>query len=174
MNAHEARAAELGFLKPDKYAAIERERRWLCDTPPEGLSAYHTDIEDLYVEGARLRLRAMRPSDRPAIFKLTRKADLAPDRRLITNIYLQEAEYDLLRGRLPGRPLSKRRRYLDCQGVALSVDLFSGRLQGLILAELEFDTDEAMAAFAAPPALGREVTQDLRYTGGALAADGAP
>jgi CYTH domain-containing protein len=128
-------------------------------------------ITDLYITGARLRLREARPLDGgPVMRRLTRKADLSPDRRLITSIYLSEAEFALFRD-LPGARLLKRRHtFAD----GLTADRFEGALDGLVLAEREFETDAEMAAFPQPAFAVREVTADPRYTGGALAIGGRP
>ena len=55
-------AAELGFPKL-KYAFVERERRWLCERVPTDGVLWSERITDLYVEGARLRLREARRLD---------------------------------------------------------------------------------------------------------------
>lgn len=167
-------AAALGFLKPEKYAAVERERRWLCAGLPDLPVLRAEAIEDLYVEGSRLRLRRAAPVGGGApVLRLSKKADLAPDRRLITTLYLTEAEYALF-GTLPGRGLRKTRHYYAADGVTLSVDRFEGPLAGLFLAEVEFADDAAMAAFPHPAFALREVTDDPRYTGGELVVHGRP
>lgn len=166
--------AALGFLKPEKYAAVERERRWLCRELPDMPVLRAEAIEDLYVDGSRLRLRRATPvGGGEPILRLSKKADLAPDRRLITTLYLSPEEFALFEG-LPGRPLRKTRHYFAAEGVTLSVDRFEGALAGLFLAEAEFGDDAAMAAFPDPAFALREVTDDPRYTGGALVLHGAP
>lgn len=166
--------AALGFLKPEKYAAVERERRWLCAGLPELPVLRAEAIRDLYVDDSRLRLRRATPvGGGPVILRLSKKADLAPDRRLITTLYLTEAEFGLFAD-LPGRVLEKTRHYYGCEGATLSVDRFEGPLTGLFLAEAEFDDDGAMAAFADPAFVVREVTVDPRYTGGELVRSGIP
>ena len=166
--------AALGFLKPDKYAAVERERRWLCAGLPDRPVLRTEAIRDLYVDGSRLRLRRATPGDGGApILRLSKKADLAANKRLITTLYLTEAEYALFAG-LPGRVLEKTRHYYAAEGVTLSVDRFEGALAGLFLAEAEFAEDAAMAAFPHPDFALREVTHDPRYNGGALVLDGVP
>lgn len=166
--------ATLGFLKPEKYAAVERERRWLCAGLPDLPVLRAEAIRDLYVEGTRLRLREARPSGGgSAILRLSKKADLAPDRRLITTLYLTPEEYALFAG-LPGRVLKKARCYYAAEGATLSVDRFEGPLTGLFLAEAEFADDAAMAAFPSPAFAIREVTDDPRYTGGELVRAGIP
>ena len=166
--------AALGFLKPEKYAAVERERRWLCAGLPELPVLRAEAIEDLYVDNSRLRLRRATPVGSGApILRLSKKADLAPERRLITTLYLTPAEYALFEG-LPGRLMRKRRHYYAADGVTLSVDRFEGPLAGLFLAEAEFADDAAMAAFPDPAFALREVTDDPRYTGGELVRAGVP
>jgi CYTH domain-containing protein len=167
-------AAALGFPK-FKYAWVERERRWLCATPPVGAITESLATTDLYITGTRLRLREARPLDgREIQRKLTRKANADPATCLLTTIYLSAPEYSLLAA-LPGCTLRKtRHRLTPTGGVVVSVDVFDGVLEGLVLAEAEFDTAEALAAFRDPDFTTREVTDDPRYRGGALAIHGRP
>jgi CYTH domain-containing protein len=106
--------------------------------------------------------------------RLGKKADVDAATRLITSLYLSEAEFALF-AHLPGERIHKTRHYLEpIDGVALSVDRFEGRLEGLILAEAEFETEAALRAYAGPDFATREVTDDPRYGGGRLAACGLP
>ncbi len=132
-------------------------------------------ITDLYVTDTRLRLREALPLDGgPPMRRLTRKADVDAATRLLTSVYLADAEFALLRG-LPGRVLKKTRHRLEsAAGVTMSIDRFEGPLEGLILAEAEFETAEALAAFPMPDFAVREVTGDPRYRGGTLVIDGLP
>ena len=140
-------AAELGFPKAH-YVAVERERRWLCREFPRDRVIRTEAITDLYVSGAKLRLREARPLDgRPPMLRLSRKEDVDAETRLITSIYLLEDEFALLAASLPGDRLTKlRHRLLPVQGIPLSVDEFQGD-QGLVLAEAEVDTPEQVAGF---------------------------
>lgn len=167
-------AAALGFPKL-KYAWVERERRWLCGEVPLDQVLEAEAITDLYVSGTRLRLREAVPlGGGPAMRRLTRKGDVGPDTRLLTSIYLTDFEFKLLAG-LPGQVIRKTRHRLRPQdGVTISVDRFEGPLEGLILAEAEFEGAAAMAAFPDPAFAIREVTQDTRYSGGWLVANGVP
>jgi hypothetical protein len=124
-------------------------------------------IRDRYLEGTRLRLRR---TDYPGLgsreFKLTQK--VPADRPgavqgLITNTCLSRAEYDLLAS-LPAAALSKTRSSVP----PLGVDVFEGRLEGLVLAEAEFDDDAGALAFVPPAECLAEVTDDVRFTGGRL------
>ncbi len=163
-------ATLLGFPKAH-YTAIERERRWLCQEVPRALVRQTFRVSDLYVTDTRLRLREMRPLDGgPGQLRLSRKADVDARTRLITSIYLPEEEFAVLARALQGLRLTKiRHRLYAPPDVLMSVDEFDGELKGLILAEAEFKTDEALAAFPAPDFATREVTDEAEYTGGALA-----
>jgi CYTH domain-containing protein len=174
LEINKATAAALGFPK-FKYAWVERERRWLCREIPMQCVQHAEAITDLYVTGTRLRLREALPlGGGEPMRRLTRKADVNSSTRLLTSIYLAPAEFALLSD-LPGRTIKKTRYRLAADGgVELLVDRFEGPLEGLILAEAEFDDAQSMAAFAMPDFALREVTDDPRYSGGALVLDGIP
>ncbi len=174
MEIDQATAAALGWPKL-KYAWIERERRWLCAAAPTHRVVRSDAIVDLYVTGTRLRLREATPlAGGPPMRRLGRKADVDASTRLLTSIYLSSEEFALLSS-LPGRILRKTRHHIGLvAGVEMSVDVFEGDLAGLILAEAEFDDAASLAAYPAPDFALREVTDDPRYSGGRLVAEGLP
>lgn len=148
-----------------KYALPERERRFLLRALPDLKATRRTQIEDRYLVGTRLRLRRMTDLGSGAVErKLTQKVP-APDGSpgLITNTYLSEGEFDLLSS-LPAATLSKLRLSVPPFGI----DVFGGELEGLILAEVEFDEAERLTAFIPPRWAALEVTRDVRFTGGRL------
>ena len=150
-----------------RYARPERERRFLLASDPPAGDALRT-IEDRYLDGTRLRLRRVTGAGSP-VFKLTQKVRLSaedPAEVALTNTYLSAEEYDVLAG-LPGRVLTKTRRVCRVEEWDFVVDAFQGRLSGLLLAEVE--VDDLHAQLPRPPWLGREVTHEDRYSGGALA-----
>ena len=175
MSVDQETATRLGFPKPH-YRVVERERRWLCREVPREQVVRTEAITDLYVTGARLRLREARPLDGgPPMLRLTRKADVDAHTRLVTSIYLPEEEFAVLAASLSGPRIKKlRHRLQPVAGAAVVVDDFQGELAGLILAEVEFKTDDLLAAFPMPDFATREVTDDDRYTGGYLAKNGIP
>jgi CYTH domain-containing protein len=168
-------ATALGFPKPE-YVAVERERRWLCRAIPRGRILHTEAITDLYVTGTRLRLREARRTDGTAsMLRLSRKADVDPQTRLITSIYLAEQEFAILAASLQGVRIKKlRHRLRSTPGIALAVDEFQGGLSGLLTTEAEFDDADVMRNFAMPDFATREVTDDLRFTGSYLASNGVP
>ena len=77
-----ARLTDQNTIVPaeSKYARIERERRYLLQDLPEGLTraSPHVQITDNYITGTRLRLRKVRdPQTNKWTVKLTQK--FAPD-----------------------------------------------------------------------------------------------
>jgi len=176
MDIDPAIAARLGFVKT-RYVVVERERRWICRAVPRDLVEQTEAISDLYVDGARLRLRDARPLDgSPPRLRLTRKVDVDARTRLISSIYLPEDELAFLARVFTGARIEKLRHRLRpvAGAISMSVDEFRGALEGLLLLEAEFETDAQLAAFVAPEFATREVTDDARYTGGSLARNGAP
>jgi len=152
----------------DKYALVERERRFLLARAPSG-GATPRQITDHYLTGTRLRLRRVTGGGRAEPeYKLTQKVPAprpGPVRGLITNLYLSRAEYDRLRAALPAAELAKTRLSFP----PYVVDVFAAPRRGLVLAEVELGTDAELAACPPPPGAVAEVTTDDRFTGGRLA-----
>jgi CYTH domain-containing protein len=150
-----------------KYARAEIERRFLLAGVPSGEEVRTVrHIDDRYLDGTRLRLRRMEQDGGPTELKLTQKLP-APDGRgrqsALTTMYLSEDEYAVLAA-LPAATLVKSRLSIAPYGV----DVFRGHLEGLHLAEVEFDSAQDAAAFAPAAFCRAEVTADRRFTGGAL------
>jgi hypothetical protein len=122
-------AAALGWPKL-KYAAIERERRWLCRMIPHDRVIRSETFRDRYIFGTQLRLREALPiGGGEAKRRLGRKADVSRSVRLMTSIYLAPEEYRVLET-LPAKVLTKTRHYLGMVGGAeLTVDRFEGPLK---------------------------------------------
>jgi CYTH domain-containing protein len=175
MEINQQIATALGFPKP-AFMSVEHERRWLCREVPRERIAHTEAITDLYVTGARLRLREARPiGGGAAKLRLSRKADVDPRTRLITSIYLPEEEFAVLAASLPGVRIKKLRHRLQSPpDVAMHVDEFQGVLEGLIMVEAELRTADLLAAFPMPDFAIREVTDDPRFTGGYLVKNGLP
>ena len=153
-----------------KYAKLEHERRFLVLDPPDLTEAPVWLIEDVYLDCGRLRLRRITHFDgRATEFKLCKKYD-SPDplSSPIVNIYLTAEEHAAL-STLTGRPVRKRRHRVTHAARGFAVDVFAGELNGLVLAEAEAETVEAVRAFVFPPWAAAEVTDDGFFTGGHLA-----
>jgi CYTH domain-containing protein len=155
------------MLPESKYARVEWERRFLLSSFPGGEKVTRIRrICDRYVDGTRLRLRQQSDGDGQPVFKLTQKLPGGTARGqqgLITSIYLNREEFDVF-ATLPARELTKVRHSVPPFGV----DVFEGELQGLLLAEAEFNSEAEASALALPSFIIAEVSDDHRFTGGSL------
>jgi len=169
-----AKLTPLNTLVPDsKYARLERERRYLLNDLPPGLTRVdpHLQITDNYITGTRLRLRKIRdPRTNRWIIKFTQKFAPAPEdlsRTLITNTYLNAAEAEVL-SIFAANEIRKNRYVFETERRRFSVDMFLGDLFGLVLAETAFDNDDEMDQFAKPTFALADVTNEELFTGGSL------
>jgi CYTH domain-containing protein len=144
---------------PSKYARPEFERRFLlAQFPPNATVTRTRRIADRYLPGTTLRLRELSEENAPTIYKFTQKIE-----GFITTTYLTEAEFRLL-AQLPANTLTKTRYSVPPFGI----DVFHGALDGLILAEAEFDSAAEADVLTRPAFLSHEVTDDPRFAGGRL------
>ena len=169
-----AKLTDQNTIMPDsKYARVERERRYLLQDLPEGLTRvdHHLQITDSYITGTRLRIRKVRdPKTNKWVVKFTQK--FAPDpndfsRTVITNTYLNALEAETL-AVFEANEIRKNRYYFEFEGRHFSVDMFLGDLFGLVLAEVSFEDDEELDSFSIPPFAVADVTNDEMFTGGRL------
>lgn len=148
-----------------KYAVVERERRYLLRTMPEG-AASRREIVDRYVTGTRLRLREVREEDGTVVRKLGHKVRLTDGPREVacTTVYLDEREWAVLSA-LPARTLRKTRHLVAWGRRWVAVDEHE---DGTLVAEVD-DGDEPSEGLPAWLDVVREVTDDESWTGSGLA-----
>lgn len=160
-------------LPESKYAHIERERRYLLNDLPEGLSRadHHLQITDNYITGTRLRIRKVRdPQTNKWVVKFTQKFAPNPNdfsRTIITNTYLNAIEAETL-SLFEANEIRKNRYKFEFEGRFFAIDMFLGDLFGLVLAETSFETDEEFDNFPLPQFADAEVTNNEIFTGGRL------
>ena len=160
--------------KPLKYARIEEERRFLLSKMPADLNPDDPFVRiiDFYIEGTRLRLRRIEsPEKDTLVYKFGQKyrsADLKTHQTMMTNFYLNEAEYEVL-ARLPHSTLIKQRYAYPRDGFNYSLDRFEDHLAGLLLAEIESRGKLDITRLPVPQFAIKEVTDDPFFTGSHLA-----
>jgi CYTH domain-containing protein len=151
-----------------KFARIERERRFLLDGFPSNANVIRVSrITDRYIDGTALRLRQLSDDIGSVVFKLTQKVpspDAGAQQGFITTMYLREHEFRAL-AQLSGAQLNKIRYSVPPFGI----DVFEDRLEGLVMAEAEFESALDADALTLPSFILREVSTDDRFTGGQLA-----
>ena len=148
-----------------KYAVVERERRYLLASMPEGVSST-SEIVDRYVTGTRLRLREVRESNGTVTRKLGHKVRLTdgPAEVACTNLYLNEEEWAVVAA-LPARTLRKKRHMVHRDGLLVAIDEHE---DGTLVAEID-DRDEPPGLVPAWLDVVDDVSDDETWTGGQLA-----
>jgi CYTH domain-containing protein len=154
----------------NKTAKTEIARLFLIEDLPEPLTraSGHVQIFDNYIENTTLRLRSIRVPETKAWTRILqqRHASLDGDAPFwkVAEIYLSELEYSLFE-QFEGREIRKNRYFHEYDGKMFAFDVFLGRLWGLNLAKIEFDSHEDAARFEAPPFTIFEVSADLFFSG---------
>lgn len=152
--------------------AIEIERKFCVLKMPD-LTAYTgVEISQGYLsvgeDGTEIRLR--RKGER---FYQTVKQGKGVQRTEL-EVELSRAQFDNLWPLTAGRRVEKV-RYEIVEGIwTIELDVYRGRLKGLVVAEVEFETVAESARFVPPLWFGREVTDDDRYKNAILAYKGTP
>jgi CYTH domain-containing protein len=155
-------------------SGVEVERKWIVEkVPPEALSAPFTEIDQGYLTvgsgGAETRVRR-RDDD----FTLTVKSGSGLS-RAEHEIEISRKQFESLWPATEGSRIRKRRHRLPAGGdLQIELDVYGGSLEGLIVAEVEFDDPWAAESFEAPHWFGREVTDNSAYKNQRLALEGLP
>ena len=159
-------------LNIGRYARIEKERRFELARLPPGVDPDFRRLHDRYLIGTRLRLRRVEDPDGVVLLRKLGQKKPVPGGpaswREMTTIYLDASEYDALSA-LPARTSCKRRYDLVRPEGTWVIDVFEGPKEGLIIAELELDSGEALAAAVPLPDTIRELTGEAGTSGGDLA-----
>ncbi|MBQ6680172.1 MAG: CYTH domain-containing protein [Lachnospiraceae bacterium] len=144
---------------------MEIERKYLVAALPEDIRDFpFSDLEQVYLSKEPV-IRLRRSEDR---YELTVKgAGLLAREEL--NLPLTEEQYEHLCTKKEGAPIRKRRYRIPCGEYMIELDVFHGKQEGLLLAEVEFPTLEEAEAFLPPEWFGEEVTYDPRYQNVSLA-----
>lgn len=160
---------------------MEIERKYLIETLPEGFSSwpFHR-IEQAYL-CTEPTVRIRREDDQ---YYMTYKSKGLLVREEY-NLPLTREAYEHLLSKADGIVLTKK-RYLKplaeaygpevspqvqktAASLTIEMDVFEGEYQGLVLAEVEFPTEEAAMAFVPPAWFGQDVTFTGQYSNSRLA-----
>jgi CYTH domain-containing protein len=153
---------------------VEIERKFLVAEPPRGLdrceaSAIRQGYLAVGEDRTEVRLR-----ERDAAATLTVKQGRGR-RRAEEEIELDPDAFRRLWRLTEGCRLEKTRHLVPAApDLTIELDVYAGHLEGLMLAEIEFPSEAAADDFEPPPWLGRELTDDVRYSSQRLAVDGKP
>ncbi len=150
---------------------MEIERKFLikdaADIPFEFSAYQHKTIEQGYTSTSpviRVRL-----ADDKCILTIKGEGLMAREEH---ELPLTKEAYDKLRDKADGIIIAKSRYLIplsditdapEYSALTLELDIFGGLHQGLIIAEIEFPTEELANSFAPPAWLNNDVTDDGRY-----------
>jgi adenylate cyclase len=148
---------------------------------------FRVEVENVPPLGEGTRLRQgyvaidgdveVRVRDKGGTHLLTVKGGRGVERAEV-EIEIDAASFEELWRLAPDRRIDKVRHELPVHGhtaeVTAEVDVYSGRLDGLAVVEVEFESRQEADGFVPPPWFGDEVTGDPRWSNAALATDGRP
>lgn len=140
---------------------MEIERKYLITTPPKDFKTWPSrQIEQAYL--CTEPVIRIRREDNEYYLTYKSKGLLAREEY---NLPLTEESYAHLLTKADGIVLSKRRYRKPIEGTSLTIelDVFSGRYEGLMLAEVEFTSLEEAQHFTAPAWFGEDVTMSGEY-----------
>lgn len=140
---------------------MEIERKYLIehDSLPINYESYNFhEIEQGYMNTAPV-VRVRREDDN---YYMTYKSSGLMAREEY-NLPLNEDSYKHLLKKCDGNIISKRRYLIPLGKYTIELDVFTGQFDGLIIAEVEFDTMEDAESFTPPEWFGEDVTFSTKY-----------
>lgn len=139
---------------------MEIERKYLLKELPDLGDFEHHKIEQAYLcTGPVVRVRREDEN-----YYMTYKGSGMMSREEY-NLALTKESYEHLKAKADGNIISKIRYLIPLEGTKLvaEVDVFEEPFAPLILAEVEFESEEAANTFVPPAWFGEDVTFDGRY-----------
>lgn len=146
----------------------EIERKFLVGSLPEDLDRFpHATIDQGYLaiaaDGVQVRLRKG-----GAKHSLTYKRNDG-DARIEREIELTPEQFAVLWPATEGKRLTKTRYNVPLGDLVVEIDVYTGRHEGLVVAEIEFENEKSAREFQPPDWLGADVSRDPRYSNQLLA-----
>lgn len=138
---------------------MEIERKFLIKTLPENLGAYPCRfLEQGYLSTTPV-VRIRRDNDR---YELTYKSGGLMVREEY-NLPLTSESYEHLKTKIDGRLITKKRYMIPLEKYTIELDVFENDLAPLVLAEVEFPTEEEARSFIPPEWFAEDVTFSKLY-----------
>lgn len=146
----------------------EIERKFLVRKLPKDLATYpSTELSQGYLvsmdDGLQVRLR--KKSEQ---YSLTYKRGLG-NVRDEREVALTAEQFATLWPATEGKRLIKTRYEIPFGDRVVEIDIYGGKHEGLVVAEVEFEDEESAINFQPPEWLGDDVTGDPRYSNQLLA-----
>lgn len=143
---------------------MEIERKFLVDKIPT-LDSYKSDeITQAYIS-IEPEIRVRKKGDK---YYRTEKSEgtLCRDER---EWEITEDEFLSSHERAQGRVIEKTRYYIPNGEYTIELDIYKGKHAGLVVAEVEFPSEDEALSFNLPSWLGKEITYDVAFRNKILA-----
>jgi adenylate cyclase len=155
----------------DWAQGTEIERKFLVARIPEELEQYpHALIRQGYLASGpgvtQVRLR-----QKGEAYYLTVKGP-GGTTRIEEEIEIDARRFEALWPLTEGARLEKTRYDIPEREHTVELDVYHGRLEGVVVAEVEFGSEEEAAAYRPPDWLGAEISNDPRYSNTRMAKEG--
>jgi adenylate cyclase len=148
---------------------MEVERKFLVAEAPDLGGTESDEIEQGYLAvGSEGEVRVRRKGDH-LVLTAKRGSGIARDE---AEIEIDRAAFERLWPLTEGRRLRKRRHVIPFDERKIELDVYEGALEGLLVAEIEFPSEDEARDFEPPDWIGEEVTGDARYLNETLATRG--
>ena len=154
----------------DKTNRTEIHRAFLIEGLPEPLTraSAHIQIFDNYIADTRLRIRSVRDPETAGWTRILQQrfpvnADDLSELKF-AEIYLNDTEHAHFEI-FEGTEIRKNRYFHEFDGRTFAFDVYMGKLWGLNIARLEFETAAELDRFEPPPFAVVEITNDPFFLG---------
>ncbi len=144
---------------------MEIERKYIIEETPDFLDKYpHKSIKQAYVSTEPvIRIRQLGKD-----FILTVKGKGHIEREEF-ELNISREEFDHLSTKTEGILIHKTRYYIPYESYTIELDIFHDYFQGLILAEVEFDSLDEAKTFIPPHWFATDVSENPDYKNSSLA-----
>lgn len=138
---------------------MEIERKFLIKTLPKNLESYKCRFLEQGYLSTEPVVRVRQDNDK---YELTYKSKGLMVREEY-NMPLTKESYEHLKAKADGRIISKKRYMIPFETHTIELDVFQGDLAPLILAEVEFSSEDEANSFIPPEWFGEDVTYSKDY-----------
>ncbi len=148
---------------------IELERTYLAKYLPKNLEkCKKEEILDIYIPKSAFH-PVLRIRKRGEEYKITKKEPIKGNASVQKEqtINLSREEFEAL-SKIDGKKLRKLRYYYPHEERGAEIDVFLGKLRGLVLVDFEFESKEQMERFKMPEFCLVEVSNEKFAAGGML------
>jgi adenylate cyclase len=154
--------------RPHHVSSREIERKFLIKgLPPQILRSRHFQLAQGYLAN-EARGRHVRLRKKGGVMSLTFKLGHGSAREE-REVRLSPKQFAILWPATRGRRLRKTRYEVPWKRLKIEIDIYHGRNDGLMVAEVEFPNHASRRKFKPPRWFGREITGEKRYSNVRLA-----